>query len=125
MGLVPILTVPAENAVGAQPPAGKGTEAGRNVATMLFVPVPESRLVAVMVAEKVTVPAKFPRLQRFRFTAAEPPLGTLSAVGDAVILKSLGWTMTKSVEPPVIAREYVPAATVDATATVRAEVAVL
>ena len=103
---MPILTVPAANAVDAQLPAVKATEAGRNVATTLFVPDPASRLLVAMLAEKVSVPAKLPRLHRFRVTAAEPPLGTLSTVGDAVMLKSLGWTTTESgVELPVIARE--------------------
>jgi hypothetical protein len=103
LGVVPILTVPAANAVCAQPPAVKVTEAGRNDGEIVPVPDPASRLLVAMLAEKVTVPAKLPRLHRFRVAAAEPPLGTLSTVGDAVMLKSLGWTTTESVEPPVIA----------------------
>jgi len=96
------LTVPPENAVEPLPPAVRVTVAGRNVAAMLFTPVAgTSRPVATMVADRVTVPAKEPRLVKLMVATAEPPLGTLSALGSAAILKSRPGTVTERVDPPV------------------------
>ena len=98
------MTVPPEKAVDPLPPAVKVTVAGRKVVTMLFTPVPGSRAMAVMVAERVTVPANEPRLVKLMVATAEPPLGTPSAAGDVDMLKSRPGTVTESVEPPVTAR---------------------
>jgi len=98
------LTVPPEKAADPLPPAVKVTVGGRNDTTILFTPVPGSRAMGVMVALRVTVPAKDPRLTKLRLDTAEPPLGTLSAAGEATMLKSRAGTVTESVEPPVTAR---------------------
>src|SRR6266566_5061181 len=82
----------------------KTKSATLNDTTILFTPVPGSRAMGVMVALRVTVPAKDPRLTRLRLDTAEPPLGTLSAAGEATMLKSRAGTVTESVEPPVTAR---------------------
>lgn len=100
---MPIFTVPPENAVEPLPPAVKETVAGRNDATMLFVPVPASRPVATTLADRVTVPAKEPRLVKPMVATAAPPLGTDSVAGNPAIPKSKPGTVTERVDPPVTA----------------------
>ena len=103
-GVAPILTVPPEKAVDPLPPAVRVTVAGRKEPTILATPVPGSRAIGAMEAVRVTVPAKAPRLTKLMVATAEPPLGTLSTPGTAVMLKSRPGTVTGRVEPPVTAR---------------------
>jgi hypothetical protein len=81
---------------------------------------------------KVTAPAKLPRLSRFRLDATLPPLTIVIAAGTAEMLKSSPGTTTDMLAllvevplVPVMVSVYSPVPTVDATAMVSAELAML